>query len=193
MSSAEYSYKLFKPIFAYRQTVWTLIRLLLEEQSDLGPHCLQKWLLKSQAEDKAYNIVVIGSLRVNSQRPNLICNRWNYKKIFSCFSENFEFKLRLSGPVNSLGSCQMQSVNIFTLFLGRLSPLSPELVHIILSVTDKCTSWITGSRRMTVEIISWSISMKIMWLSLGSNSQALDLQSDTLPNMLWSLAIFQRK
>ena len=28
--------------FAYRQTVWTLIRLLLEEQSDLGPHCLQK-------------------------------------------------------------------------------------------------------------------------------------------------------
>ena len=30
--------------FAYRQTVWTQIRLL---------HCLQKWLLKSQADDKA--------------------------------------------------------------------------------------------------------------------------------------------
>ena len=43
----------FKPIFAYKQTVWTLIRLLLEEQSDLGPHCLQEWLLKSQADDKA--------------------------------------------------------------------------------------------------------------------------------------------
>ena len=28
--------------FAYQQTVWTLIRLLLKEQSDLGPHCLQK-------------------------------------------------------------------------------------------------------------------------------------------------------
>ena len=40
-------------IFAYRQTVWTQIRLLLKEQSDLGPHCLQKWLLKSQAGDKA--------------------------------------------------------------------------------------------------------------------------------------------
>ena len=53
MSSAEYSCRLFKPIFAYRQTVWTLIRLLLKEQSDLGPHCLQKWLLKSQADDKA--------------------------------------------------------------------------------------------------------------------------------------------
>ena len=33
-------------LFAYRQTVWTQIRLLLEEQSDLGPHCLQQWLLK---------------------------------------------------------------------------------------------------------------------------------------------------
>ena len=39
--------------FAYRQKVWTLIRLLLKEQSDLGPHCLQKLLLKSQADDKA--------------------------------------------------------------------------------------------------------------------------------------------
>ena len=55
MSSAEYSCKLFKPISAYRQTVWTLIRLLLEEQSDLGPHRLQKWLLKSQADDKGDN------------------------------------------------------------------------------------------------------------------------------------------
>ena len=27
--------------FAYRQTAWTWIRLLLKEQSDLGPHCLQ--------------------------------------------------------------------------------------------------------------------------------------------------------
>ena len=25
----------------------------LEEQSDLGPYCLQKWLLKSQADDTA--------------------------------------------------------------------------------------------------------------------------------------------
>ena len=53
MPSAENSCKLFKPISAYRQTVWTLIRLLLEEQADLGSHCLQKWLLKSQADDKA--------------------------------------------------------------------------------------------------------------------------------------------
>ena len=33
--------------------MWTLIRLLLEEQSDLGPLYLQKCILKSQADDKA--------------------------------------------------------------------------------------------------------------------------------------------
>ena len=53
MSSDEYSCKLFiLAIFAYMQTVWTQIRLLLEELSEMGPHCLQKWLLKSQADDK---------------------------------------------------------------------------------------------------------------------------------------------
>ena len=29
-------------LFAFRQTVWTQIRLLQEEQSDLGPLCLQQ-------------------------------------------------------------------------------------------------------------------------------------------------------
>ena len=33
--------------------MWTLIRLLLEEQSDQGPYCLQIWLLKSEADEKA--------------------------------------------------------------------------------------------------------------------------------------------
>ena len=60
-------------IFAYRQTGWTLIRLLLEEQSDLGPHCLQKWLLKSQADDKVdeqTTVVVTDSLRVKTRQQN---------------------------------------------------------------------------------------------------------------------------
>ena len=48
--------------FAYRQTVWTQIRLLLKEQSDLGPHCLQDW-----QKTKQMTIVVIGALRV--KRP----------------------------------------------------------------------------------------------------------------------------
>ena len=38
---------------AYGQRVWIKSRLLLKEQSDLGPHYLQKGLLKSQADDKA--------------------------------------------------------------------------------------------------------------------------------------------
>ena len=33
--------------------MWTMIRLLIEEQSDLGPHCLQELLLKLQADDIA--------------------------------------------------------------------------------------------------------------------------------------------
>ena len=53
-------------LFAYRQTVWTSIRLLLKEQSDLGPYFLQKWLLKSQSDEKA-TIVVIGSLRFKAE------------------------------------------------------------------------------------------------------------------------------
>ena len=71
MSTAEYSCKLFKPIFAYRQTAWILIRLLLEKQSDLGPHCLQK----SQADDKADDNCCDGSLRVK----NPVFNNENHK------------------------------------------------------------------------------------------------------------------
>ena len=48
MSSAEYSCKLFKPIFYIQANLADP-----EEQSDLGPHCLHKNDLKSQADDKA--------------------------------------------------------------------------------------------------------------------------------------------
>ena len=43
----------FQTYFCIQAKSVTLIRLLLEEQSDLDPHCLQKWLLKSQADDIA--------------------------------------------------------------------------------------------------------------------------------------------
>ena len=52
MSSAEYSCKLFKPSFAYCNCV-DPDQTAPKEQSDLGPRCLQKWLLKSQVGDKA--------------------------------------------------------------------------------------------------------------------------------------------
>ena len=65
MLTAEYSCKVFEPIFAYRQTMWTKIRLLQKEQSDLGPHCLQKWLINHKQMRKQMTIVMIGTLRVN--------------------------------------------------------------------------------------------------------------------------------
>ena len=43
---------------------------------------------------------------------------------------------------------------------------------------------------MTVEMISLSISLKGMWRNWDSNLQPLDLQSDVLPTVLWSLAIW---
>ena len=49
MLSAEYFCKLLKAIFCIPANSVDPD----QEQSDLGPHCLQKWLLKSQAEDKA--------------------------------------------------------------------------------------------------------------------------------------------
>ena len=43
----------FQTYFCIQANSVTHIRLLLKEQSDLGPHCLQKWLLKTQADEKA--------------------------------------------------------------------------------------------------------------------------------------------
>ena len=42
LSSAEYSCKLFKPIFCIQANSVDPDQTLLKEQSDLGPHCLQK-------------------------------------------------------------------------------------------------------------------------------------------------------
>ena len=50
LSSAEYSCKLFKLILCIQ------VNSVDPDQtakSDMGPHCLQKWLLNSQADDKA--------------------------------------------------------------------------------------------------------------------------------------------
>ena len=61
-----------------------------------------------------------------------------------------------------MGSCWAWSVRLTTRLLGRLSPLKQltSFVHILSPETDNCPSWISGRERMTVENISWSISMK---------------------------------
>ena len=43
----------FQTYFCIQANIVAQIRLLLEEQFDLGPHCLQNGLLKSQADRKA--------------------------------------------------------------------------------------------------------------------------------------------
>ena len=48
-------------ISAYRQTVWTQIRLLLAVQSDLGPHCLQQGQQMTRSRQQ---LVAISSRRV---------------------------------------------------------------------------------------------------------------------------------
>ena len=72
--------------------------------------------------------------------------------------------------VNTVKTMLSHSVNQLTLFLGKL--------------TDNCSSWI--SRRMTIEIISRSISTKVMWMIWDSNLQSLELQLDGLSAALWN-------
>ena len=78
-------------------------------------------------------------------------------------------------------------VNVLTLLLGRLCPLSsqPVLVHILLSVTDNCPAWISRRGKMTVDIILWLLSMEV---KRPSWRLTLDLQSDMLLTSLWSPA-----
>ena len=92
------------------------------------------------------------------------------------------FVQRFYGPVNPMGSCRARSVYLTTRLLGRLSPLT-SIVHILLPETDNCPSWISGRERMTVENISWSISMKECWLPRrGLNPRPPGLQSDGASN-----------
>ena len=54
-----------------------------------------------------------------------------------------------------------------------------NIVHILLPETDNCPSWISGRERMTVENISWSISMKKCCRPRqGLNPRPPGLQSD---------------
>ena len=82
-------------------------------------------------------------------------------------------ELEFYGLVNTVKVMLSQSVNLLTLFQGRLSSLSgePVLMHILLPVIENCSSRISGRGRMTVEMILWSISMKVIWQSWDSNSQ----------------------
>ena len=94
------------------------------------------------------------------------------------------FCLRLYVPVNSYGHVKTVSSPNHTFFLGKLDLLVNQyFVHILSLVTDNNPCWISGRRRTTVEIISWSISTKC-WTGQGWNSRSLDLQSESLETAL---------
>ena len=58
-----------------------------KEQSDLGPHCLQKWLLNHKQTTKQMPIVVIDALRV---------------KVYFLIVQNFEHFGYLQSNLNNL-------------------------------------------------------------------------------------------
>ena len=73
-------------IKAYWQAVWTHIRLLLEEQSDLGPHCLlQRCFKMTCRQDGSQYLVMISILSVKKHLPKI--QRWTFyeRKIVTIF------------------------------------------------------------------------------------------------------------
>ena len=61
---------------------------LLQEQSDLGPHCLQKWLLKSDADDKADDNCCDCQLRVSLRVKQLPPLKAYLFPLLSCLQHN---------------------------------------------------------------------------------------------------------
>ena len=128
MSSAEYSCKLSKPIFAYRQTVWTQIRLLLKEQSDLGPHCLQKWLLKSQADDKAEDNCCDGSLRI--KRNWYTFKSVNYVKSFCSLQKGIYYQRKEFAPKGTGVQENKQEVTTIVSLVEMAENLPSASIHL---------------------------------------------------------------
>ena len=152
MLSAEYSCKLFKPIFAYRQTVLLLIRLLLE-QSDLGPQCLQKFLLKSQADGKADDN----------------CCDWRYELTPYHFSKILTSPFLSSVDVAKIAKWKANSVDPDQLLHSAaadlslnclLRPVSPKLIYAVLvfclTISQNIKKVLYINTKLSIEIIGES-------------------------------------
>ena len=65
------------------------------------------------------------------------------------------------------------SVNLTTLFMGRLPKrLTSTKCTSFSPVTDSCPTWISGRKKMAIEIPSWPISTKECCRTRGSNPHA---------------------
>ena len=84
------------------------------------------------------------------------------------------------------------SVNLTTLFLGRLRPkrFNQYLVHILLPVTDNCPTWISSWERMAVEMISSPISHVARPVERPPIcTYQLDVHPTKLPGPVWLVSI----
>ena len=100
---------------------------------------------------------------------------WNY--LFACVEV-----LRPSQPNGVMSSAVSLPNHTFT-GQTQSSKRLTSIVHILSPESDNCPSWIRGRERMTVENISWSISMKECCRPRrGLNPQPPGLQSDGVSN-----------
>ena len=108
-------------------------------------------------------------------------NRWKLNYLLNATEPTlwvwWLFGLVFNSPVNTIKDISSGSVYLTTPFLSRLCPLSGLTVlgHVFFSPeTDKYPFWISEREWMTVESISWSISMmKCCWTWRGSNRDLL--------------------
>ena len=83
------------------------------------------------------------------------------------------------GPSTHFRSFWAWSVTLITFFQA----VYQYLVHILSPVTDNCSSWISGRRRMAVEFFSWPSPHERMCRTWGSNSGTLACQTILI---IWS-------
>ena len=97
----------------------------------------------------------------------------------------FFFWFVFYGPSTHFRSLRARSVTLITLFLGKPPWLVYQhFVHILSPVNDNCASWISGRRRMAIEMFSWPSLHERMCRTWGSNSGLLACQADT-PLQMW--------
>ena len=99
---------------------------------------------------------------------------WISLRIHTVWSANLLFVLFESCLMSQSTTMVMsrRSVNLPTLFLGRLRPIKAVYqysVHILSPVTDNCLTWISRRERMAVEMITWPFSIKKCCRTGGSN------------------------
>ena len=104
----------------------------------------------------------------------------------------FYFSKKSSKPLNSANPLKILTPVYHKLTTALLESvegrMSDRRKYFLLNLQVVARLGKKGKGRMFIEKTSPSISMKVMWQSCDSNLQTLDLQSDALQYILWSLS-----